>query len=98
MAEVHVNPTPEQLRAFTEEMPETRISEFGNTNTQTQVLSRSAASTHVVDRESSGKTMTRAQYDEIAAAAGRLHRRARHGRRSTATSATTRRCAPPPAC
>ena len=67
MAEVHVNPTPEQLRAFTEEMPETRISEFGNTNTQTQVLSRSAASTHVVDRESSGKTMTRAQYDEIAA-------------------------------
>src|SRR4029077_13352674 len=67
VAEVHVNPTPEQLRAFTEEMPETRISEFGNTNTQTQVLSRSAASTHVVDRESSGKTMTRAQYDEIAA-------------------------------
>ena len=67
MAEVHVNPTPEELRAFTEEMPETRISEFGNTNTQTQVLSRSAASTHVVDRESSGKTMTRAEYDEIAA-------------------------------
>ena len=46
---------------------ETRISEFGNTNTQTHVLSRSAASTHVVDRESSGKTMTRAAYDEIAA-------------------------------
>jgi phosphoenolpyruvate carboxykinase (ATP) len=67
VAEVHVNPTPEQLRAFTEEMPETRISGFGNTNTQTQVLSRSAASTHVVDRESSGKTMTRGQYDEIAA-------------------------------
>ncbi|HEY6566182.1 MAG TPA: phosphoenolpyruvate carboxykinase [Actinomycetota bacterium] len=67
MAQVHVDPTPEELRAFTEEMPETRLSEFGNTNTQTQVLSRSAASTHVVDRESSGKTMTRAQYDEIAA-------------------------------
>ena len=67
MAEVHVNPTPEQIRAFTEEMPQTRISEFGNTNTQTHVLSRSAASTHVVDRESSGKTMTRAQFDEIAA-------------------------------
>jgi phosphoenolpyruvate carboxykinase (ATP) len=65
--EVHVNPTPEMLRAFTEEMPETCISEFGNTNTQTQVLSRSAASTHVVDRESSGKTMTRTQYEEIAA-------------------------------
>ncbi len=67
MAEVYVNPTPEQLRAFTEEMPETSISEFGSTNTHTTVLSRSAGSTYVVDRESSGKTMTREQYDEIAA-------------------------------
>jgi phosphoenolpyruvate carboxykinase (ATP) len=67
VADVHVNPTPEEIRAFTEEMPETRISEFGNTNTQTKVLSRSAASTYVVGRESSGKTMTRAQYDEVAA-------------------------------
>ena len=67
MAQVHVNPTPEQLRQFTEEMPESRISEFGNVNVQTKVLSRSAASTHVVDRESSGKTMSRADYDEIAA-------------------------------
>ena len=48
-------------------MPQTRLSEFGNTNTQTHVLSRSAASTHVVDRESSGKTMTRASYEQIAA-------------------------------
>jgi phosphoenolpyruvate carboxykinase (ATP) len=67
VAEVLVNPTPEELRSFTEEMPETRISEFGNTNTQTTVLSRSAASTYVVDRESSGKTMTREEYDAIAA-------------------------------
>ena len=67
MAEVLVNPTPEELRTFTEEMPETRISEFGNTNTQTTVLSRSAASTFVVGRESSGKTMTREDYDAIAA-------------------------------
>jgi phosphoenolpyruvate carboxykinase (ATP) len=67
VAEVHVNPSPERIRALTEEMPETRISEFGNTNTQTRVLSRSADSTFVVDRESSGKTMTRSQYDEIAA-------------------------------
>ena len=91
-------PRPEQLRAFTEEMPETRISEFGNINAQTQVLSRSAASTHVVDRESSGKTMTRERVRRDRRAAGRLHRRTRHGRRSTATSATTPRCAPPPAC
>ncbi len=67
MAQVHVNPTPEELRAFTEEMPETRISEFGNTNTQTKVLSRSAASTYVVDRPSSGKTMPREDYDTVAA-------------------------------
>jgi phosphoenolpyruvate carboxykinase (ATP) len=67
VAEVLVNPTPEELRSFTEEMPETRISEFGNTNTQTTVLSRSAASTFVVGRESSGKTMTREEYDAIAA-------------------------------
>jgi phosphoenolpyruvate carboxykinase (ATP) len=62
------NPTPDELRAFTEEMPETRISGFGNVNVQTTVLSRSAASTYVVDRESSGKTMPRADYERIAAA------------------------------
>ena len=48
MPQVHVNPTPEELRRFTEEMPRTRVSEFGNTNTHTKVLSRSAGSTYVV--------------------------------------------------
>lgn len=67
MADILVNPTPEELRAFTEAMPETRLSEYGNTNTQTQVLSRSAASTFVVGRPSSGKTMTREEYEAIAA-------------------------------
>ena len=67
MAQVFNNPTPEELRAFTEEMPEARITEFGNVNVQTTVLSRSAASTYVVDRESSGKTMTRSDYETIAA-------------------------------
>jgi phosphoenolpyruvate carboxykinase (ATP) len=67
VAQVFHNPTPEELRAFTEEMPEARISQFGNVNVQTTVLSRSAASTYVVDRESSGKTMTRSDYDTIAA-------------------------------
>jgi phosphoenolpyruvate carboxykinase (ATP) len=60
------NPTPDALRAFTEEMPEARISSFGNVNVRTKVLSRSAGSTFVVDRESSGKTMSRAEYDRIA--------------------------------
>jgi phosphoenolpyruvate carboxykinase (ATP) len=67
VAQVFDNPTPGDLRAYTEEMPEARLSEYGNVNVQTKVLSRSAGSTFVVDRESSGKTMTRAQYDEIAA-------------------------------
>ncbi len=67
MATTHVNPTPEELRAFAEEMPETRITAFGNTNTQTEVLSRSAASTYVVDRASSGKTMSREDYVKVAA-------------------------------
>ena len=66
MAKVFDNPTPEELRTFTEAMPEARRSGFGNVNVQTTVLSRSAGSTYVVDRESSGRTMTRAQYDEVA--------------------------------
>jgi phosphoenolpyruvate carboxykinase (ATP) len=68
VSQVFDNPSPDELRAFTEEMPETRISGFGNVNVQTTVLSRSAGSTYVVDRESSGKTMSRADYDKIAAA------------------------------
>jgi phosphoenolpyruvate carboxykinase (ATP) len=66
VADVFANPTPEELRRFTEAMPECRITEFGNVNVQTKVVSRSAGSTYVVDRESSGKTMTRDAYDEIA--------------------------------
>ena len=66
MADVFVNPTPEELRRYTEEMPECRITEFGNVNVQTRVLSRSAGSTFVVDRPSSGKTMTREAFDDIA--------------------------------
>jgi phosphoenolpyruvate carboxykinase (ATP) len=66
VADVFVNPSPEELRRFTEEMQECRISEFGNVNVQTKVVSRSAGSTFVVDRASSGKTMTREAFDEIA--------------------------------
>ena len=67
MPETHVNPTPEELRTFTEAMHQTRITSFGNVNVQTQVTSRSAASTHVVGGPSSGKTMTREAFEEIAA-------------------------------
>ncbi len=66
MAQTYINPAPEELRKFTEEMPECRISEYGSANVQTKVLSRSAASTYVVDRESSGKSMIRVDYEKIA--------------------------------
>jgi phosphoenolpyruvate carboxykinase (ATP) len=67
--EVHDNPSPEELRAFTEEMPQCRITAYGNVNVQTRVLSRSAASTHVVTEDpstTSGKSMTRVEYERIA--------------------------------
>jgi phosphoenolpyruvate carboxykinase (ATP) len=67
MPEVHVNPTPDELRTFTEKMPQCRITEFDNVNVQTQVTSRSAGSTHVVGGPSSGKTMTREEFDRVAA-------------------------------
>ena len=67
MPQTTVNPTPEQLRQFTEEMPTTRLTKLGNTNTTTKVLSRSAASTYVVGGPSSGKTMTREEFHNIAA-------------------------------
>jgi phosphoenolpyruvate carboxykinase (ATP) len=67
--QVYDNPSPEELRSFTEEMPQCRISQYGNVNVQTKVLSRSAASTHVVTEDpstTSGKSMTRAEYERIA--------------------------------
>jgi phosphoenolpyruvate carboxykinase (ATP) len=64
----HDNPSPEELRAFTEQMPQCRITEFGNVNVQTRATSRSAGSTFVVGEpgSSSGKTIRRAEFDRIA--------------------------------
>jgi len=66
---VHDNPSPAELRKFTEEMPQCRITEFDNVNVQTRVTSRSAGSTFVVTDDpstASGKTMTREDYDRVA--------------------------------
>ncbi len=63
---IHDNPSPDELRRFTEAMPQSRVTEFGNQNVQTRVTSRSAESTYVVGERSSGKTMTREQFEEIA--------------------------------
>ncbi|HUK91208.1 MAG TPA: phosphoenolpyruvate carboxykinase [Blastocatellia bacterium] len=67
--EVIWNPSPEELRAFTEKMANTRITRFNNTNTQTRVDSRSKLSTYVAtDRpeEHDSQTITRAEFERIA--------------------------------
>jgi phosphoenolpyruvate carboxykinase (ATP) len=63
------NPTPEELRQFTEEMPNCRITEFDNVNVQTKVTSRSSGSTFIVTDDpglTDGKTMSRADYERLA--------------------------------
>ena len=63
----HDNPSADEMRRFTEAMPQSRVTAFGNVNVQTRVTSRSSGSTFVVAERSSGKTMTREEYDRIAA-------------------------------
>jgi phosphoenolpyruvate carboxykinase (ATP) len=63
------NPTPEQLREFAAQMPNARITEFGNVNVGTRVVSRSKLSTFIAtDRkdEHSDQTITRAEYERMA--------------------------------
>jgi phosphoenolpyruvate carboxykinase (ATP) len=65
---VHDNPSPDELRAFTELMPTCRVTEFDNVNVQTRVTSRSAGSTYIVTDDPSitdGKSMTRQEYGRI---------------------------------
>src|SRR4249919_3778487 len=47
-------------------MAQCRVTEFGNVNVQTRVTSRSSGSTYVVGERSSGMTMTREAFEEIA--------------------------------
>ena len=63
-------PTPEELRDYTERMPTCRVTQFGSVNVQARVTSRSAGSTYVVAERSSGKTMTREEFERIAAMQG----------------------------
>jgi phosphoenolpyruvate carboxykinase (ATP) len=63
------NPSPGELRKYTEEMPNCRITEFGNVNVQTRATSRSAGSTYVVTEDpstTSSATITREEFDRIA--------------------------------
>jgi phosphoenolpyruvate carboxykinase (ATP) len=63
------NPTPEQLRQFAEEMPNARLTEFGNLNVATRVVSRSKLSTFIATdtpEHHSDQTISRAEYDRVA--------------------------------
>jgi len=66
---IYDNPTPEELRAFTEQMPACRITEFGNVNIQTRVTSRSSPSTFIVTDDpglTDQKTISHTEYEQIA--------------------------------
>lgn len=62
------NPSRAELRKLTEEMPNTRVTRYNNTNTQTRVDARSKLSTYVVtdhpERHDS-QTITRQEYERI---------------------------------
>jgi phosphoenolpyruvate carboxykinase (ATP) len=66
---IYDNPSAEELRAFTEEMASSRLTEFGNVNVQTRVTSRSTGSTYVVTEDpasTSQKAMPRQEFERIA--------------------------------
>jgi ATP-dependent phosphoenolpyruvate carboxykinase len=46
--QIHDNPSPDELRKFTEQMATARVTEFENVNVQTRVTSRSTSSTFIV--------------------------------------------------
>ncbi|MFY9557854.1 MAG: phosphoenolpyruvate carboxykinase [Blastocatellia bacterium] len=67
--EIIWNPSPEELRRLTEEMPNTRLTRYNNTNTQTLVDSRSKLSTYVATdtpEKHDSQTITRAEYERVA--------------------------------
>jgi phosphoenolpyruvate carboxykinase (ATP) len=62
----HRNPSAEELRAFTEQMPQCRITEFRNVNVQTRIVSRSSGSTFVATDDSSSTSQKSIGRDEFA--------------------------------
>jgi phosphoenolpyruvate carboxykinase (ATP) len=63
------NPSPRDLRRYTEEMPNCRKTEFGNVNVATRVVSRSKLSTFIATdtpENHSDQTITRAEYERVA--------------------------------
>ena len=68
-ASVEWNPTTERLRVLAEKMPNSQVTEFGNVVVKARVDSRSTRSTFVVDDSTNAtkQTITREEYDRIAA-------------------------------
>lgn len=67
--EIVWNPSPEELRLLTEKMPNTRVTRYDNTNTQSRVDSRSKLSTYVVSdtpERHDSPTITRQEYERVA--------------------------------
>jgi phosphoenolpyruvate carboxykinase (ATP) len=66
--EIIWNPSAEELRMLTEQMPNTRVTRHNNTNTQTRVDARSKLSTYVAtntpERHDS-QTITREEYERV---------------------------------
>jgi phosphoenolpyruvate carboxykinase (ATP) len=63
------NPSPEEIRRYAEAMPNARLTEWGNVNVATRVVSRSKLSTFIAtDRpeEHSDQTITRDEYARVA--------------------------------
>ncbi|GDY32876.1 phosphoenolpyruvate carboxykinase (ATP) [Gandjariella thermophila] len=68
---ITANPDQEELKRYVAEMPNARLTEFGNYNVTTRVTARSAGSTFIVTDDPSWtekQTMPRARYEEIAQA------------------------------
>jgi phosphoenolpyruvate carboxykinase (ATP) len=63
------NPAPARLRELTGQMPNSQPTEFGNVVVKARVDARSTRSTFVVDDSTNAtrQTITRAQYDQVAA-------------------------------
>ena len=63
------NPEPDELRRYTEAMPNAKLTEFNNLNVGTRVVSRSKLSTFIATdhkEEHSDQTISRAEYARIA--------------------------------
>lgn len=69
------NPSADELKEMTGEMPTARLTTYGNYNVTTEVVSRSSASTYIVTDEPGEaetlyrglKTITRSEFDRVAA-------------------------------